>query len=262
VTDTIEGLLRVESEGMTLQPCDRGGPAWVIEDAGADLRGAAAGFGVRGGTPLLARVIGEFVTPPDTGPGAGRGSAIRVVRWVYLAEDTSGCVPGREGNSESTSGGVEDRPASDELILAAARAGQIRSGLSEARRLEGQLVRGDASSTFTAYLGSSNEVVWLHERLDLGDYGSREVEYALSGGTLFYIRETGQLRDLSVAGNGALVPREFEVAIDADGSILKARMVGPGFEAGSDAAVQGARSHLEELLAQIRPRVDGSGPGR
>lgn len=93
---------------MTLQPCASGGPAWVIEDAGADLRGAVAELGGRGGTPLLARVVGEFVNPPETGPGAGSGSAIRVVQWVYLAEDTSGCAPGRE--SGSGNGGAEDAP--------------------------------------------------------------------------------------------------------------------------------------------------------
>ena len=101
---------------MTLEPCDSGGPARVIEDAGADLRGAAAEFGVRGGTPLLARVIGEFVTPPETGPGAGRGSAIRVVQWVYLAEDTSGCGPGWTSGTASASGGAGDRPAGNEQI--------------------------------------------------------------------------------------------------------------------------------------------------
>ncbi len=114
MTDTIAGLLRVEPEGITLQPCDAGGPAWVVEDPGADLRSAAAGFGVRGGTPLLARIVGEFVTPPETGPGAGRGSAIRVVQWVYLAEDTSGCAPGRESGSQR--GGSEDRPPGNEQI--------------------------------------------------------------------------------------------------------------------------------------------------
>lgn len=92
MTDTLEGLLRVESEGLTLQPCDSGGPAWVVEAPGAGLRGAAAGFGAGDGTPLRARVVGELVNPPQTGPGAGHSAAIRVVQWVYLAEDTVGCL--------------------------------------------------------------------------------------------------------------------------------------------------------------------------
>ena len=260
MTDTIAGLLRFESEGMTLQPCDSGGAAAVVEDPGADLRSAAAGFGVRGETPLLARVVGEFVTPPENGAGVGRGSAIRAVRWVYLAEDTSGCAPVKESGIGDV--GAEDLRSGNELIPAAARARRIRSGLSEARSLEGQFVQGDASSAFTVYFGSSDEIVWVHERINLGDYGNREVDYAFTDGSLFYIRETGQLRDLSAVGDGALLPREFEAAIDPDGSILASRMVGPGFEAGPDAAVRGARAHLEKLLEQIRPRVDGSEPGR
>lgn len=96
VTDTLEGLLRIEAEGLTLQPCDSGGPAWVVEAAGADLRNAAAGLSADDGTPLLARVVGETVTPPQMGPGAGRAVAIRVVQWVYLAEDTSGCLSDEE----------------------------------------------------------------------------------------------------------------------------------------------------------------------
>jgi putative lipoprotein len=39
----------------------------------------------------LARVLGESVIPPGEGPGAAYADAIRVVQWVYLAEDTSGC---------------------------------------------------------------------------------------------------------------------------------------------------------------------------
>ena len=70
------------------------------------------------------------------------------------------------------------------------------------------------------------------------------------------------MQDVSTPRANAMAnPREFEAAIGPDGSVRAARMVGPGFEAGSDAAVRGARSHLEELLEQIRRRVDGSGPG-
>jgi len=116
VTDTIEGLLQVEPEGATLQPCDAGGPAWVIESAGVDLRSAAAGFGVGSGTPLRARVVGEFVNSPETGPGSDRALAIRVVQWVYLAEDTSGCAPEWDSSAEPASGGAENRPSENERI--------------------------------------------------------------------------------------------------------------------------------------------------
>jgi len=258
VTDTIEGLLKVESDGLTLQPCDAGGPAWVVEASGADLRSAVAELRVGGGIPLLARVVGESVNPPASGPGADRAAAIRVVQWVYLAEDTSGCVAGAGTGVAASS--EPPTAEQEELASAAARARQIRAGLAEARRVEGRLVEGDASSTFTAFLGSADEVIWVDERIDLGEYGSREVEYALSGGALFYVKETGTIRDLSPEGNGELLPRGFEAAVDADGAASAARRSGPGFESGADAAVRGARSHLDRLLEQVRRRVDESEP--
>jgi hypothetical protein len=91
VTDTLEGLLRVDGEGLAFQPCSSSGVAWVFEAPGADLRVAAQDLNVGGERPIRARVVGESVRPPDEGAAAGYRDAIRVVQWVYLAEDTVGC---------------------------------------------------------------------------------------------------------------------------------------------------------------------------
>jgi uncharacterized membrane protein len=95
--DTVEGLLVVAAGGLTLQPCGSAEVAWVTEARGADLRKAADGLSVGTGTPVLARVFAKEFTPRQAGPGAAYGSGIYVLQWVFLAEDTSGClVPSAE----------------------------------------------------------------------------------------------------------------------------------------------------------------------
>ncbi|MEJ2548729.1 MAG: hypothetical protein P8125_13115 [Gemmatimonadota bacterium] len=92
MTDTLEGLLKVDGEGLAFQPCNSADVAWVFEAPGADLREAAKELIGGGKHPIRARVVGESVMPPDEGAGAGYPDAIRVVQWVYLAEDTVGCA--------------------------------------------------------------------------------------------------------------------------------------------------------------------------
>ena len=89
--DTVEGLLVVGTDGLTLQPCGSAELVWVAEARDADLRKAADGLSVGSGTPVLARVLGKAFEPRQDGPGAAYGSGIYVLQWVFLAEDTSGC---------------------------------------------------------------------------------------------------------------------------------------------------------------------------
>lgn len=89
--DTVEGLLVIDTDGLTLQPCGSAEVAWVAEARGADLRTAADGLSVGSGTPVLARVLGKPFEPRREGPGAAYGTGIYVLQWVFLAEDTSGC---------------------------------------------------------------------------------------------------------------------------------------------------------------------------
>lgn len=90
--DTVEGLLVVGTDGLTLQPCGSAEVAWVAEGRGADLRRAADGLSVGSDTPVLARVFGKEFEPRQDGPGAAYGRGLYVLQWVYLAEDTSGCL--------------------------------------------------------------------------------------------------------------------------------------------------------------------------
>jgi len=89
--DTVEGLLVVGTDGLTLQPCGSAELVWVAEARDADLRKAADGLSVGSGTPVLARVLGKAFEPRQDSPGAAYGSGIYVLQWVFLAEDTSGC---------------------------------------------------------------------------------------------------------------------------------------------------------------------------
>jgi uncharacterized membrane protein len=90
--DTVEGLLVVAAAGLTLQPCGSAEVSWVTEARGADLRKSADGLSVGTGTPMLARVFAKTFKPRQDGPGAAYGSGIYVLHWVFLAEDTSGCL--------------------------------------------------------------------------------------------------------------------------------------------------------------------------
>jgi len=100
--DTVEGLLVVGTDGLTLQPCGSAELVWVAEARDADLRKAADGLSVGSGTPVLARVLGKAFEPRRDGPGAVYGSGIYVLQWVFLAEDTSGCpVPAAVPDEDS-----------------------------------------------------------------------------------------------------------------------------------------------------------------
>ena len=95
--DTVEGLLVVGADGLTLQPCGSAEVAWVAEARGADLMKAADGLSVGSDTPVLARVFSKEFEPRQNGPGAAYARGLYVLQWVYLAEDTSGCsVPPAE----------------------------------------------------------------------------------------------------------------------------------------------------------------------
>ena len=120
--------------------------------------------------------------------------------------------------------------------------------------------QGDATAEVTAYFNSAGQVVRVDERLDLAEYGSRTVEYGLADGSPFFIRETGTLRDLSLEGKEALVPRGYEAALDLDGRVLGSNRYGPGFESGMDPVVGGARAHLDSLLERVEERVAGKVP--
>ncbi|MGB3561522.1 MAG: hypothetical protein WBC09_00520 [Thermoanaerobaculia bacterium] len=106
--DTVEGLLVVGTDGLTLQPCGSAELVWVAEARDADLRKAADGLSVGSGTPVLARVLGKAFKPRQGGPGAAYESGIYVLQWVFLAEDTSGCpvpVPVPEESTEPAAEG-------------------------------------------------------------------------------------------------------------------------------------------------------------
>ncbi len=257
VSDTIEGVLTVHREGLTIRRCGESGDAWVVEAPGADLLSAASELGAGTGDRIRVRVRGEEVTAPTEGAGSGFESAIRAVQWVYLAEDISDCPPGEEMEvSEGAVAVAEILRTGDSLAVerAAARF-QALSPMSEADTVQGTVQYGDATSYFTAYISAVRQVVRVEERLDLAEYGARTVEYGLSDGVPYYIREAGTLRDLSPEGAGDLVPRGFEAALDTDGGELGSSRYGPGFEGGIESAVSSARAHLERLLQVIEPRL-------
>ncbi|MCL7968363.1 MAG: hypothetical protein M8867_01910 [marine benthic group bacterium] len=263
VADTIEGVLTVHHEGLSLRRCGDSGASWVLEAPGADLSDAAADLGARAGDRLRARVRGEVVTAPADGAGSEYESAIRAVQWVYLAEDVSDCPPGEETTVEAT------RRPGDEILrtgdaesveLASRRFQSLASRSIAGDTVQGSFEQGDATSNFTAYFNAAGQVVRVEERLDLAEYGSRTVEYGLSAGSPFFIREAGTLRDLSAEGAEALVPRGYEAALDPGGSVLGSNRYGPGFESGMEAVVGGARAHLDSLLERVEERVAGRVP--
>lgn len=258
VSDTIEGVLTVHREGLTIRRCGESGGAWVVEAPGADLLSAAAELGAGIGDRIRVRVRGEEVTAPAEGAGSGFVSAIRAVQWVYLAEDISDCPPGEEVEvSEGAVAVAEILRTGDSLAVerAAARFQTLSSMTSEADTVQGAVRYGDATSYFTAYINAGQQVIRVEERLDLAEYGARTVEYGLSDGVPYYIREAGTLRDLSPEGTGNLVSRGFEAALDTDGGELGSSRYGPGFEGGIESAISSARAHLERLLQVIEPRL-------
>jgi hypothetical protein len=263
VTDTIEGVLSVQPDGLTVRRCGESEESWVIEATGADLRYAVKDLGAGSGDRLRLRAIGESVAPPEAGPGSDHDSAIRVVQWVYLAEDLSGCSPGEQPEAPdygaSTDGG---RRMGDSAAVesAAERFRDLASNNTRQDTVQGVLEQGDATSYFTAFVDTSGSVVRLEERLDLGEYGSRSIEYGLSAGSLFFVREEGTLRDLSPSGAGDLLPRGFEVAYDSLGRIEGSSRYGPGFEEGIEAAAGGAREHLDRLLELVEERLAAGVP--
>jgi uncharacterized membrane protein len=104
--DTVEGLLLVATDGLTLQPCGSAEVTWVAEARGADLRKAADGLSVGSATPVLARVFGKEFEPRQDGPGAAYGSGLYVLQWVYLAEDISACSVPPAGSAGVTAPAV------------------------------------------------------------------------------------------------------------------------------------------------------------
>jgi uncharacterized membrane protein len=103
--DTVRGVVTLqEAGGVTFRPCGQSTLLWVLEESGADLDVAARGLAGTG-TPLYAELEAETVLPPRTGPGSGFQEALRVRRWVYLAEDTSDC-----GRLEDAAEGVDAGP--------------------------------------------------------------------------------------------------------------------------------------------------------
>ncbi len=100
--DTIEGLLRVRPERMTLQRCSSSTETRVAAATGTDLREAAIELGATADQPIHARLLGEWWTAADSS-GPGSTERIRVAAWVYLAEDVSGC-PGQEPSVVDSAG--------------------------------------------------------------------------------------------------------------------------------------------------------------
>lgn len=100
--DTVRGVVTLlEAGGATFRRCGDAVEYWVIEEPGADLSVAARGLAGEE-APLYAELQAETVPAPQAGAGSGYEGALRVRRWVYLAEEASGCgrLEGRAGGEE------------------------------------------------------------------------------------------------------------------------------------------------------------------
>lgn len=107
--DTVRGIVTVQSAGgAAFRPCGASGVYRVLEEPGADLGVAALGL-ADPGTPLYAELQAQREPAPSDAPGAGLEGVLRVRRWVYLAEDTSGCsrLEARPANAAAETGDAE-----------------------------------------------------------------------------------------------------------------------------------------------------------
>jgi len=90
--DTVRGIVTLQRAGAaTFQPCGAPGVYRVLEAPGADLGVAVRGL-AEPGTPLYAELQAEAGPDSSSGPDSGFDGVLRVRRWVYLAEDASGCA--------------------------------------------------------------------------------------------------------------------------------------------------------------------------
>jgi hypothetical protein len=104
------------------------------------------------------------------------------------------------------------------------------------QRTEGELVMGDASAAFVAFL-DDGEPVLIEERVSLGDYGQQENRYALAGARLLLYESSGIRTIIDPARAPGEEKVEVVLTFDAEG--------GPHFTA---MTVDGRSVEVDETL--------------
>ncbi len=176
---------------------------------------------------------------------------------------------GAEGGTVDSDTGAGTRASAD-LIEQERRARRrveaIEAELDSYEALQGRRTAGDATSTFTAYL-RGDSLVFIRERLDMGDYGYSGNEYYFDGDSLFYYVEGKLSRTRNPGGpptTDAIVLRLYfdeQGRLSAQEKTFNAEPVElDGYE---ESAVRRHARALRALIAgdeQASAALAGSGP--
>ena len=93
---------------------------------------------------------------------------------------------------------------------------QLLSRREAALRVEGEVVMGDASATFVAWL-EDHEPVLIEERVSLGDYGHEQSRYVLARGQLVLYESSGTRTITDPALPAGQESLEVVLTFDVDG---------------------------------------------
>lgn len=143
--------------------------------------------------------------------------------------------------SDTTENG-EAAPASAAAELDAAQraVAPLRARLGSMDRVDGALVRGDASSSFRAYY-EGEQLRGLEVSVEQGDYARSEDEYFLMNGAVVYFASRGvRTRTEPGVAAGTTDSLKYRVALDGAGGVVAGEKL-----------VNGAAEPIEDYRAAI-----------
>ncbi len=149
----------------------------------------------------------------------------------------------------TAAGCSRDEPAPVEAPPLPEAAQQIRERLMSLDRVDGLWGEGDASSHFEAWLDGES-VVFIEERMAVGDYGDYRDEFYFADGELFHYRRTGVQREIATDGEGEsrLVDVRLEIDFTPEGKPTASAKTVDGAAADvEDFEIVAARRHARTL---------------
>jgi len=121
-----------------------------------------------------------------------------------------------------------------------------------------EIIEGDATSRVEARMEEGVPVVMV-VALELGEYGQGQVHLHFHQGALLRYHETGERRLVDPDDPSRLVPLEFLILFNSDGSVAGAVRTEGGADVPADPlVVEGAVAHAERLRAEVA-RIQGGG---
>lgn len=168
------------------------------------------------------------------------GAVTVIFALVVACGPRDGASPPASDTAKTGAEAAAAPSAAGELDAAERAVAPVRARFGSMDRVDGALVRGDASSSFRAYY-EGEQLRGLEVSVEQGDFARSEDEYFLMNGAVVYFASRGvRTRSEPGAAPGTTDSLRYRVALDGAGGVVAGEKV-----------VNGAAGPIEEYLAAI-----------